>query len=38
MKLMDITVSRAIPASVESVFDVWMDPKSPGGHGSEPNA
>jgi uncharacterized protein YndB with AHSA1/START domain len=31
MKLTDITVTRAIPAPVEKVFDVWMDPKSPGG-------
>ena len=31
MKLTDITVSRRIPAPVEKVFDVWMDPKSPGG-------
>jgi uncharacterized protein YndB with AHSA1/START domain len=31
MKLTDITVSRTIPASAEKVFDVWMDPKSPGG-------
>lgn len=31
MKLTDITVSRAIPAPAEAVFDVWMDPKSPGG-------
>jgi uncharacterized protein YndB with AHSA1/START domain len=31
MKLTDITVSRAIPAAAEQVFDVWMDPKSPGG-------
>jgi len=31
MKLIDITVTRAIPAPVEKVFDVWMDPKSPGG-------
>lgn len=31
MKLTDITVTRAIPASAENVFDVWMDPKSPGG-------
>jgi uncharacterized protein YndB with AHSA1/START domain len=31
MKLTDLTVSRAIPASPEEVFDVWMDPKSPGG-------
>jgi uncharacterized protein YndB with AHSA1/START domain len=31
MKLIDITVTRSIPAPVEDVFDVWMDPKSPGG-------
>jgi uncharacterized protein YndB with AHSA1/START domain len=33
----NITVSRTIPAPPESVFDVWMDPKSPGGpwYGSE---
>ena len=31
MKLIDITVSRAIPAPVDKVFDVWIDPKSPGG-------
>ena len=31
MKLYDLTVSRTIPASVEAVFDVWIDPKSPGG-------
>lgn len=31
MKLIDITVTRAIPALVENVYDVWMDPKSPGG-------
>lgn len=31
MKLTDITVTRAIPAPAEKVFDVWMDPKSPGG-------
>ncbi len=31
MKLTEVTVSRAIPASAEKVFDVWMDPKSPGG-------
>lgn len=31
MKLTDITVTRAIPAPVEQVFDVWIDPKSPGG-------
>ena len=31
MKLTDVTVTRAIPAPAEDVFDVWMDPKSPGG-------
>ena len=31
MKTTDITLSRTIPASPEAVFDVWMDPKSPGG-------
>jgi uncharacterized protein YndB with AHSA1/START domain len=31
MKLTDITVARTIPASAERVFDVWIDPKSPGG-------
>jgi len=31
MKLTDVAVTRAIPAPAENVFDVWMDPKSPGG-------
>jgi len=31
MNLTDITVSRKIPAPAEQVFDVWIDPKSPGG-------
>jgi uncharacterized protein YndB with AHSA1/START domain len=31
MNLTAITVARTIPASAEKVFDVWMDPKSPGG-------
>jgi uncharacterized protein YndB with AHSA1/START domain len=31
MKTIDITVSRSIPAPVANVFDVWIDPKSPGG-------
>jgi uncharacterized protein YndB with AHSA1/START domain len=31
MKLTDITVRRTIPAASEEVFDVWIDPKSPGG-------
>jgi uncharacterized protein YndB with AHSA1/START domain len=30
MKLIDITVTREIPAPAENVFDVWMDAKSPG--------
>ena len=31
MKLIDMTVTRVIPAPAEDVFDVWIDPKSPGG-------
>jgi len=31
MNLTDITVSRTIPAPAEKIFDVWLDPKSPGG-------
>jgi uncharacterized protein YndB with AHSA1/START domain len=31
MNLTDITVSRTIPASPEKIFDLWIDPKSPGG-------
>jgi uncharacterized protein YndB with AHSA1/START domain len=31
MNLNDITVARTIPASAEKVFDLWMNPKSPGG-------
>jgi uncharacterized protein YndB with AHSA1/START domain len=31
MNLTDLTVSRTIPATAEKVFDVWIDPKSPGG-------
>lgn len=31
MKLIDITVTRVIAAAAENVFDVWIDPKSPGG-------
>jgi uncharacterized protein YndB with AHSA1/START domain len=31
MNLTEISVARTIPASAEKVFDVWIDPKSPGG-------
>jgi uncharacterized protein YndB with AHSA1/START domain len=31
MKLTEVTVSRTIPASAEKVFDVWINPTSPGG-------
>jgi uncharacterized protein YndB with AHSA1/START domain len=31
MKTIDITLSRTIPASPDAVYDVWIDPKSPGG-------
>src|SRR5579862_6834521 len=31
MKTRDLTVSRTIPAAAEAVFNVWMDPSSPGG-------
>ena len=31
MDFTEITVTRTIPASAEKVFDVWIDPKSPGG-------
>ena len=31
MKLINITVARTIPAPAQNVFDVWIDPKSPGG-------
>ena len=31
MNLIDMTVSRTISAPAEKVFDVWIDPKSPGG-------
>jgi len=37
MNFTDITVNRTIPAPAEKVYDVWIDPKSPGGpwHGAE---
>jgi len=31
VNLTDLTVTRTIPAPPEKVFDVWIDPKSPGG-------
>lgn len=31
MNLTEVTVSRTIPASAEKIFDMWMNPKSPGG-------
>jgi uncharacterized protein YndB with AHSA1/START domain len=31
MNVTDIEVSRTIPAAAAEVFDVWLDPKSPGG-------
>jgi uncharacterized protein YndB with AHSA1/START domain len=31
MKTFELTVSRTIPGSQDDVFDVWLDPKSPGG-------
>jgi len=31
MNLTEVTVSRTIPAPAEKIFDVWIDPKSPGG-------
>ena len=30
MKLTEVTVSRTIPASAEKVFDVWINPNTPG--------
>jgi uncharacterized protein YndB with AHSA1/START domain len=37
MKLAEVTLSRLIPASPEEVFDVWLDPASPGSawHGAD---
>ena len=31
MKTFDLTVSRTVRGAAEEVFDVWLDPKSPGG-------
>jgi uncharacterized protein YndB with AHSA1/START domain len=31
MKLTEITLSRTIPAPAEKVFEVWINPNSPGG-------
>ena len=30
MKTMELTLTRTIPATPEEVYDVWIDPKSPG--------
>ena len=37
MKVIDLKLARLIPGPVEEVFDVWFDPKCPGGpwHGAE---
>jgi uncharacterized protein YndB with AHSA1/START domain len=31
MKLTELTVARTIAASADKLFDVWVDPKNPGG-------
>ena len=31
MKTFDFSISRTVPASADEVYDVWLDPKSPGG-------
>jgi uncharacterized protein YndB with AHSA1/START domain len=31
VKTVDVTVSRTIRAAADDLFDVWLDPKSPGG-------
>jgi uncharacterized protein YndB with AHSA1/START domain len=31
MKLTEVTVARTVAAKPEAVFDLWMDPKAPGG-------
>jgi len=31
INLTEVTVSRTIPARAEEVYDVWIDPNSPGG-------
>ena len=31
MKTTEIEIARTIPAPAADVFDVWLDPKSPGG-------
>ena len=31
MNIFDLTVTRTIPATPDAVYDVWLDPKSPGG-------
>lgn len=31
MELTEFTITRTIPAPAEKIFDLWMNPKSPGG-------
>lgn len=31
MKTTEIVVTRTIPATAQEIFDLWIDPKSPGG-------
>jgi uncharacterized protein YndB with AHSA1/START domain len=31
VKTFDFSISRTVPASPDEVYDVWLDPKSPGG-------
>lgn len=31
MNFTEMTIARTIPASAEKIFDLWMNPKSPGG-------
>lgn len=31
IKTTDLTITHTIPATPEAIYDVWLDPKSPGG-------